>query len=121
MELINRQEKLYNLALCTIDENGMEDCETASKNGDIDLVLQTVAYIAIAFTDKYPDRKIYFTGSDNLRTRVYQLNIFTSLDLINEYFTIEGLTIANNLLIEREPFKKGKNYQAFIFTRIKNN
>jgi hypothetical protein len=99
----------------------MESKESASKNGDIDLVLQTIAYIPIAFTDKYPDRKIYFTGSDILRTRTYQLNIFTSPDLINKYFTIEGLVIQNHVLIEKETFKKGRNYPAFIFTRIKNS
>lgn len=118
MEEINPEEKLYNLALCTVKEDGSEDYESASKNGDMATVLQTIAYIAIFFTDNYPDRKIYFTGTDVLRTRAYQLNIFTFHKQITEYFDVEGVLIQNNRIVQREPFKKGKNYQAFIFTRV---
>jgi len=68
-ELIDDKEQVYNLALCTLLDNELEDCETASRNGDMIRVLETVGIIALMFTDRYPDRKIYFTGSDALRTR----------------------------------------------------
>lgn len=118
MEEIDPVENIYNLALCTISEDGSEDCNTASRNGDMLPIFYTIAYIAIYFTDKYPDRKIYFTGSDILRTRTYQFNIYNAFDLISGYFAIEGLTIENDELKGREDYQKGKNYQAFIFTRI---
>ncbi len=116
-ELIDDMEQVYNLALCTLLDDGTEDCETASRNGDMVRILETVGVIALMYTEHYPLRKIYFTGSDNLRTRQYQLSIFSQLQSIINYFDIEGLRIESEAVELREPFKAGKNYSAFIFTR----
>ena len=116
-ELIDEPEQIYNLALCTVLDDGRDDCENASRNGDMMRVLETVAVIALMFTDKHPHRKIYFTGSDSLRTRQYQLSIFSKLQSITDYFDIEGLQIEEDQLNVRELYKAGSNYDAFIFTR----
>jgi hypothetical protein len=116
-ELIDELEQVYNLALCTLLDNGNEDCNTASRNGDMLKVLETVAIVALRYTQQYPKRKIYFTGSDNLRTRQYQLSIFSQLQSMVNYFDIEGLQFAGEIVKLREPFEAGKNYDAFIFTR----
>lgn len=118
-ELVDDVEDIYNLAFCSVLEDGKEDCETASKNGDMLRVLETVGVIVLNYTDHYPERKIYFTGSDTLRTRQYQLSIFSQLQSILDYFDIEGLQLKNDELKLREQFKTGKNYDAFIFTRKK--
>ncbi|HEY8780652.1 MAG TPA: hypothetical protein VIM16_03470 [Mucilaginibacter sp.] len=119
-ELIDDKEQVYNLALCTLLDNELEDCETASRNGDMIRVLETVGIIALMFTDRYPDRKIYFTGSDALRTRQYQLGIFSHLKAVLDHFIIEGFQFEGKELKLREPFRTGKNYDAFIFMRKKS-
>jgi hypothetical protein len=116
-ELIDNIEQVYNLALCTILDDGKEDCEIASRNGDMLRILETVGIIALMYTEHYPLRKIYFTGSDNLRTRQYQLSIFSRLQSIVNYFDIEGLQFKGEDVNLRESFKPGKNYDAFIFSR----
>jgi hypothetical protein len=41
-DLIDETELIYNLALCTIFDDDHEDCITASRNGDMMKVLETV-------------------------------------------------------------------------------
>ena len=62
-DLIDGDERVYNLALCTILPDGSEDCETASRNGDMEMVLETAVHIAIIYTNRFPDRKVFFRGS----------------------------------------------------------
>ena len=82
-------------------------------------VLETAGVIALMFTDYYPERKVYFTGSDTLRKRQYQLSIFSRLKSVLDYFNIEGLQFEGEDVKLRESFEAGKNYDAFIFTRKK--
>jgi hypothetical protein len=119
-DLIDKPEQIYNLALCTILSDGTEDCETASRNGDMDPVLETTAHIAIIYTNRFPDRKVFFRGSNEVRSRKYQIGIARYLEVVMKDFFIEGLLINNlNKIILREPFQNGKNYTGFIFTRKK--
>ena len=66
-DLIDELEQIYNLALCTILPDESEDYRTASRNGDMDMVLKTTAHIALIYTNRFPDRKIFFRGSDEVR------------------------------------------------------
>jgi len=117
-DLIDWPEHIYNLALCTILPDGSEDCETASRNGDMDMVLETTVHIALIYTNRFPDRKVFFRGSNALRSRKYQIGIARYLEVVMKDFFIEGLLVNNqNEIILREPFQKGKNYTGFIFTR----
>jgi hypothetical protein len=119
-DLIQEREQIYNLALCTVLADGSEDCETASRNGDMDIVLETAANVAIVYTNRFPNRKVFFKGSNPVRTRKYQIEIVRYLNVMMKDFLIEGLIINSlNEIILREPFKNGKNYSAFIFTRKK--
>lgn len=119
-DLIDEAEHIYNLALCTIPPDGSEDCITASRNGDMDTVLETTAYIAIIYTNRFPDRKVFFRGSNAVRSRKYQMGIVRYLEVVTKDFFIEGLLINSlNEIILREPFQNGKNYTGFIFTRKK--
>lgn len=116
-EEVDSRERIYNMVLCTILPDGTEDCESAAKNGDIDSVLDTVAHISLIFTDHYPDRKIFFRGSDPIRTRKYQIRISNNSIDVMRFFDIEGLIIEGDVLITREAFRKGRNYSGFIFAR----
>jgi hypothetical protein len=117
--LIDEDEQLYNLALCTVLEDGTQDYDTESKNGDMDTVLETVAYIAGLYSNKFQERKIYFRGSTASRSRKYQMGVNKYLKILLKTFTIEGLVIdKNNQITLRENFRIGQNYSALIFTRI---
>lgn len=117
-DLIDESEQLYNLALCTVLQDGKEDFNTESKNGDMETVLETVAHIAGIYSDKFPERKIYFRGSNAVRSRKYQMGVNRYLAILLQIFFIEGLVIdeSDNILV-RETFQIGKNYTALIFTR----
>jgi hypothetical protein len=116
-KLIDEQELIYNLALCTVFENGAEDYSTASKNSDMQKIFETIAVIAYMFTNQYPDRKIFFGGSDTLRVRQYRLSVFSNSEMISNHFHIEGLRLSNDTITLRENYRKGQNYDAFILTR----
>ena len=119
-DLIDEPEQIYNLALCTVLTGGGEDCESASRNGDMDRVLETTVCIAVIYTNHFPGRKVFFRGSNAVRSRKYQIGIARYLDIAIKDFFIEGLLINNqNQIILREPFQAGKNYTGFIFTRKK--
>ena len=117
-ELLDEDDQLYNLALCTVLEDGTEDCSSASKNGDMDMVLETAAQIALIYSNKFPDRKIFLRGSDQLRSRKYQIGINSHLMSLSATFEIEGVMINNQDEITLiETIQRGTNYQGFIFTR----
>jgi len=118
-DLIEESEQMYNLSLCTVLENGQEDYDTETKNGDMDTVLETVAQIAFIYSDKFPERKIYFRGSNAVRSRKYQIGVNKYLEILLQNFHVESLIIdeVRNILILRETFKVGTNYTALIFTR----
>jgi len=118
--LVDEPEHIYNLALCTVLPDGNEDCQTASRNGDMDRVLETTVHIALIYINRFPDRKVFFTGSNAVHSRKYQIGIARYLEIAMKDFYIEGLIINNlNEMILREPFQNGKNYTGFIFTRKK--
>ena len=83
-------------------------------------VLETVAQIEKIFSDQYPKRKIFVTGSDVARTRQYQIKISLFYQLIADLFEIEGVVMENFQIISREPFRHRVNYNGFILTRKKN-
>jgi|SRR5476651_2436492 len=118
-QLLNPANQVYNLVLCTILPNGQLDCETASRNGDMQKILETIGKVTLSYTAMFPNRKIFLRGSDRLITRQYQLSLFSNLPEVIRFFYVEGVLIEDRQIILRETFKKGKNYDAFIFTRKK--
>lgn len=118
-DLIDADEQIYNLALCTVLLNGDLDCESETKNGDMDSVLETTAHVGILYINKFPERKVFLQGSDAKRSRKYQIGINHHLIQLSKKYFIEGLTIVNDDIVGREPIRYGKNYQAFIFSRLK--
>lgn len=84
--LVDKNEQIYNLVLCTVLPDGTEDCNSASRNGDMNKVLKTTAQITKIFSDRYPQRKIFVTGSTISRTRQYQIKIAVFYQLIADFF-----------------------------------
>ncbi|HEX6429034.1 MAG TPA: hypothetical protein VF008_15165, partial [Niastella sp.] len=61
---------VYNLAFGDIKENGDLDDLNISNNGDRNKILATIVKVVESYTNKYPDRWIYFEGSTEHRTRL---------------------------------------------------
>lgn len=105
--------KLYSFGFGDLDEaTGKINDEVASRNGDRDKVLRTVAKIIFDFTGIYTDSSVFIQGSTPARTRIYQMGINKYWDDISLHFEVFGHTGQ-----EWEPFEKGKNYEAFIGRR----
>ena len=58
------------------EELQQTDDSSRTNNGDRDKVLATVAFIALDFTDQFPNARIAVEGSTPARTRLYQKGPF---------------------------------------------
>lgn len=83
-----------------------------TNNGDSQKVLATVAATLFVFTSYYPEATVIATGSSQARTRLYRMGITNKLKEIEKDFTIFGLADTN-----WEPFRKDRNYGAFLVRR----
>ena len=109
-EVIEHFEDIFQLGFGNLTEEGGIDFVALSKNRDRDKVLATVAQTMLIFFEKYPTKKIYFTGSDEIRTRFYR-GIFTKfIEIIELYFEVVGLGLDG----KGEKFIKNKAYIGFI-------
>ena len=104
----------FNLAFGDVDPGGMFNDLTVSDNKDREKVLATVAATALEFTHHIRKCRLTITGSTPSRTRLYQMKIAAHYTDISELFEIQGET-KNGW----EKFRKGENYLAFRFERIK--
>jgi hypothetical protein len=107
------QKGLYNLAFgdWNADIQSLDD-SIRTNNGDRDKVLATVAFTALDFTNQYLNTMLTFEGSTPARTRLYQMGIGNNLSEINKNFYILGLRLE-----KWEPFRRGRNYDAFLAER----
>jgi len=100
---------IYNLAFGDVDSDGNIDDTATSNNEDRDKVLATVASSISEFCDRHGNHLIFAQGSNQARTRLYQMGILRNLNEISEEFEIRGLTNKG-----WEPFRKKVNYIAFL-------
>ena len=84
----------------------------ASNNQDTDIIMGTLGSIIYDFTTIFPDAVIIIEGTSAARVRLYQMNLNKYLTRIEPIFEIYALK--NNCW---EPFRKGKNYDAFMGRR----
>jgi len=109
-------EEYYNLAFGDFDEKKNEiNDKVVTNNGDSLKVLATVASTVYAFTGKYPDAKIFATGSTEVRTRLYRMGITNNLVEIQEDFDVYGMKLNDTF----EEFIAGEDYIGFLITRKK--
>jgi hypothetical protein len=99
--------------MCAVDD------EVTNNNGDIKIVLATVAKAVYNFTDLNPDITLFFRSSDTRKIRVYKRVIMLNLDKLSKNFNIYGARIIDNQ-IRDEPFDYKKNFDGFLIQRKKN-
>jgi hypothetical protein len=107
---------VYNLAFGDKQKGSNRiDDRVVSNNKDRDKVLATVASTVIIFTNRYPNASIFFRGSNDVRTRLYQIAIGKYFDELSENFDIQGYLDKYWL-----PYEKNVNYSAFLISRKKS-
>lgn len=105
---------VVNLAFGNItDDDGIDD-EIVNDNGDRNKILATIANVVRLFTDKYPEKMIYFTGSTEGRTRLYRIAVGLKLEVLSENFEIYAEVGDNEGFV---PFCKNMVIKAFLVKR----
>ncbi len=107
------QIEVYNLAFGD-RITGTDDFsdQITSNNGDMEMILSTVADTTFSFWESYPQANLFLTGSSVSRTYLYQKKIERYWNEIN------GIAyVAGRFNSQFELFEKGKNYDAFLIIR----
>ncbi|MCY7357398.1 MAG: hypothetical protein LH609_07970 [Rudanella sp.] len=105
---------VFNLALGDKQPDGSIDDFARTNNNDMDKIMATVMQSLFIFFERYPVSIVYFTGSTQARTRLYQIIIAKELVAARQMFTISGLQNGVPL-----PFEPNQSYEAFLLQ--KNN
>jgi hypothetical protein len=106
---------IYNMALGDVLADNKVSDTNISNNGDIRKIFATVAKILTEYITIFPDRTIFFQGSDDIgkRSSVYHRAISQYYHLMENEFIFEGVT-QNDV---KEPFNPESKYQFFLVRR----
>jgi uncharacterized protein DUF6934 len=105
---------VFNLAFGDINENGDLDDLTISNNGDRNKILATILNVVDKYTNRFPDRYIFFAGSTAHRTRLYRMAISLHMEELSEMFVILADINGDWEFI---PFQKGLDVKGFLVKR----
>jgi hypothetical protein len=119
-----QSEDIYNLAFGDLVYNETQkkyfiDDSVITNNGDRNKILATVSQSVFIFTEKYPDRMVFFKGSTAGRTRLYRRAITINFEELSKTFLIFGAiknTVGNVIDV---PFKPNEDFFGFILKRKK--
>ena len=110
-------DNTYNLALATVVNKNSLDFEDKSNNGDIVKVFSTIIVCVSIYTDKYPDRIIFFKGNTNQKTKIYNEILKKHFKEFSKIFNIFGMIIDDDEQSVAEEFKLSKNYSGFFIKK----
>lgn len=116
------QGDIYNLGFGNIiydtDSNQHYiDDQIVDNNGDIRIILATVAQTAFDFSSTYPDRTIFFEGSDRRRTNAYKRAINEHYEELSKTFHIFGALRDDDGNITDAQYDYKKDFDGFLFKR----
>ena len=99
--------------------DGSIDDTANSNNGDIVKVLATVVDILKDFTGLYPHSQVFFVGSTDERTKLYNRILKVYYSEFSKEFAILGALVIQGR-IHYTPFESNNNmeYLAFLIKRI---
>ncbi|GAA3769229.1 DUF6934 family protein [Flavobacterium ginsengiterrae] len=117
-----QSEQIYNLAFGDLIYNETEqkyllDDSVITNNGDRNVILATVAQSIYIFTEKYPEKMVFFKGSTLGRTRLYRRVITINLEELSKTFLIFGAIKNETGNVINVPFKSNKDFFGFILKR----
>jgi hypothetical protein len=104
------------------DKNGSFDIDDVNitDNGDRDVILATVASATYIYTKLYPNKFIFFSGSCEVRTRLYRMVISINYEELIETFLIFGiLQNPETGKYYNVTFNNSTNFIAFLIKRRK--
>lgn len=88
------------------------DDKIQTKNGDMRLILGTIATIGLEFLKKYQSAYLYAEGSTLARTRLYQREISRVLNDLPDDLQLYGLIRENDIGFVK--FCQGTNFDGFL-------
>lgn len=107
------EDDIYNLGFGDkIKGTNYVDDLVVTDNGDIRLVFTTVIRTLPLFFEKYPDHRVYFTGSDSKRINVYNYIIDKHIDRLADEYEFLGQQGK-----EFEPYQSNKKYEGFVIKK----
>lgn len=92
-----RVKNVFNLSFGDILQNGAIDDKANTNNNDIIKTMLTIISIVNEFTIKYPHSKIMFTGSNQIRTALYQRILKNNFSEFSKIFIITGAVKKGNV------------------------
>ncbi|KQB37041.1 DUF6934 family protein [Flavobacterium aquidurense] len=95
----------------------IDDVNTTN-NGDRNIILATVANATYIYTEIYPDKFIFFSGSCKIRTRLYRILISSNYNELVKTFFIFG--ILQNPITGKYynvSFRNDTNFIGFLIKR----
>ena len=104
-------DPFYNLALVDVMPDGRLADDITSDNQDLSKIIATVVQTMLLFAEKYPDKLIYFQGSNDVRTRFYRILIGRELEQATRLFFVYGKKSSD----EYEIFVPNYPYIGFAF------
>jgi hypothetical protein len=109
----------YNLAFGDLLPDGSIDDKANSNNGDIIKVLSTVIAILKEFTSSRPEANIVFTGSTDLRMKLYTRILRTYYSFHAKEFQIRAFVEKGDDVVEVEFDRHAElEYLVFLIKRI---
>jgi hypothetical protein len=110
---------IVNLGFGDLLPDGSIDDQANSNNGDIVKVLATVVVILKDFTSLYPHSQVFFVGSTDERTKLYNRILKVYHSEFSKEFAIVGASLIQGRLhyVPYEP-DSDKEYLAFLIKRI---
>jgi isocitrate dehydrogenase kinase/phosphatase len=100
---------IYSLSLFEVLEDGTLDVYFESKNKDLKKIMATVLRTLMDFFNRYPNKKVAFTGSTPQRLRLYRVVISKLLEEIN-IFKVEGILEDRSIV----SYMPNTHYVAYI-------
>lgn len=107
-------DSIFNLAFGDVSDNENIDDRARTNNGDMLIVLRTVALAVENFLLANPNAVILFRGSTLARTRLYRMQMSNFYDEISSKFMI--YSVYDNVI---EHFKPNMKAEAFFIKRRK--
>jgi hypothetical protein len=87
-------------------------------NGDRNIILATVANATYIFTELYPDKFIFFSGSCKIRTRLYRIAISSNYtELVKTFFIFGILQNSHTGKYYNVSFRNDTNFIGFLIKR----
>lgn len=102
------------------EENGTFDIDDVNitDNGDRNIVLATVANATYSYTELYPTKYVFFSGSCDVRTRLYRMAISNNFDELIKTFHIFGVLYNKETgIYSNVNFSSNTDFVGFLIKR----